>query len=201
MSEDQNTPAPTSGTPETTATGGLDLSAGGPPAVTGGEGDNFGEVLLGGEAQQQQQRQLREAVPADKHGWWWAVGRRKNAVARVRMKVAEGEGTVKFQKTRKLFKDVETYFSEPQDRADVLAPLRATDTLGKMDIVVRVHGGGHTGQAQAVRLGIARALRDYDPTLEEPLREHGYLTVDSRRVERKKPGQPGARRRFQFSKR
>ncbi|MEL6499378.1 MAG: 30S ribosomal protein S9 [Planctomycetota bacterium] len=195
MSDDQNTPTPT---PDTTTTGGLDLSAGGPPTL---EGDNFGEVLLGGEAQEQQQRQLREAVPADKHGWWWAVGRRKNAVARVRMKVATGEGTVRFQKTRKLFKDVETYFSEPQDRADVLAPLRVTDTLGKMDIVVRVHGGGHTGQAQAVRLGIARALRDYDPTLEEPLREHGYLTVDSRRVERQKPGQPGARKRFQFSKR
>lgn len=194
MSEDHNASA----TPETTATtGGLDLSAGGPPSAD----DNFGEVLLGGEAQQQQQRQLRDAVPADKHGWWWAVGRRKNAVARVRMKVAAGEGTVQFQKTRKLFKDVDTYFSEPQDRNDVLAPLRATDTLGKMDIVVRVHGGGHTGQAQAVRLGIARALRDYDPTLEEPLRDHGYLTVDSRRVERKKPGQPGARKRFQFSKR
>ncbi|MEO1583413.1 MAG: 30S ribosomal protein S9 [Planctomycetota bacterium] len=129
------------------------------------------------------------------------MGRRKNAVARVRMKVAEGEGGVRIQKTRKLFKDIETYFSEAQDRADVLAPLRVTDTLGKMDIVVRVHGGGHTGQAQAIRLGIARALRDYDPTLEEPLRENGYLTVDSRRVERKKPGQPGARRRFQFSKR
>lgn len=194
MTEDQNTSA----APETSATGGLDLSAGGPPTA---EADNFGEVLLGGEAQQQQARQLREAQPADKHGWWWAVGRRKNAVARIRMKVAEGEGTVRIQKTRKLFKDVETYFSEPQDRADAFAPLRVTDTLGKMDIVVRVHGGGHTGQAQAIRLGIARALRDYDPTLEEPLREHGYLTVDSRRVERKKPGQPGARRRFQFSKR
>ncbi len=193
MSEDQNTPSH-----DTAATGGLDLSAGAPPASLG---DSFGEVLLGGEAQQQQQRQLREALPADKHGWWWAVGRRKNAVARVRMKVAKGEGTVQFQKSRKLFKDVETYFSEPQDRNDVLAPLRVTDTLGKMDIVVRVHGGGHTGQAQAVRLGIARALRDYDPALEEPLRDYGFLTVDSRRVERKKPGQPGARKRFQFSKR
>lgn len=193
MSEDQNNP-----TPETTAsTGGLDLSAGGPPT----DDAPLGEVLLGGEAQQQQARQLREAQPADKHGWWWAVGRRKNAVARVRMKVAEGEGTVRIQKTRKLFKDIETYFSEPQDRNDALAPLKVTDTLGKMDIVIRVHGGGHTGQAQAIRLGIARALRDYDPTLEEPLRDKSYLTVDSRRVERKKPGQPGARRRFQFSKR
>lgn len=186
-------------TTETGATpGGLDVSAGGPPMM---EGQNFGDVLLGGEQQEQQQRQLREPRPADKHGWWWAVGRRKNAVARVRMRNAAGEGTVQIQKSRKQFKQIDEYFSETQDRNDCLAPLKVTDTLGKMDIFVRVHGGGHTGQAQAIRLGIARALRDYDPTLEDPLRDHGFLTVDDRRVERKKPGQPGARARFQFSKR
>jgi small subunit ribosomal protein S9 len=181
-----------SNAPTTTATGGLNLAAGAPP---------FGETILGGEAPLAQERQLRDAVAADKHGWWWGVGRRKNAVARIRMKNAQGQGEIRVQKTRKLFKSIDDYFSEPQDRADCLAPLRLTDTDGKLDIVVRVHGGGHTGQAQAIRLAIARALRDYDPTLEEPLRDRGFLTVDDRRVERKKPGQPGARKRFQFSKR
>ena len=70
-----------------------------------------------------------------------------------------------------------------------------------MDVVVRCNGGGFMGQAQAVRLGIARAVRAFDPTSEDVLREHGYLTVDARKVERKKYGQAGARRRFQFSKR
>ena len=181
------------------AAGGLNVGSGdGPPSI---DGAKFGDVLLGGETQEQQQRQERDAKPADKHGWWWAVGRRKNAVARIRMRNAAGEGTVQVQKTRKLFKQIDDYFSEMQDRNDCLAPLKVTGTLGKMDIFIRVHGGGHTGQAQAIRLAVARALRDYDPTLEDPLRDHGFLTVDDRRVERKKPGQPGARARFQFSKR
>jgi small subunit ribosomal protein S9 len=176
----------------THAAGGLNLAAGAPP---------LGETILGGEAAEAAPRQLREARPADRHGWWWAVGRRKNAVARIRMRNADGEGQIRIQKTGKVYRSIDEYFSEPQDRADCHAPLKITDTDGKLDIVVRVHGGGHTGQAQAIRLAIARALRDYDPTLELPLRERGYLTVDDRRVERKKPGQPGARKRFQFSKR
>jgi small subunit ribosomal protein S9 len=76
-----------------------------------------------------------------------------------------------------------------------------TDTADKLEVFVRVDGGGITGQAQAIRLGIARALVGYDPHLENVLREKGYLTRDARKVERKKYGQPGARRRFQFSKR
>ncbi|GAB5497647.1 MAG: hypothetical protein Phyf2KO_27270 [Phycisphaerales bacterium] len=180
---------------QATAAGGLNLSESMP-------GAELGEVLLGGQSDHVQERRLREAKPADKHGWWWAVGRRKNAVARVRMKLAsDGSGSVKIQKTQKKFKTVDEYFSETQDRADCLAPLKVTGTDGTMEIVIRAHGGGHTGQAQAIRLGIARALRDYDPTLEDKLREHGFLTVDDRRVERKKYGQPGARKRFQFSKR
>ncbi|MEM9166865.1 MAG: 30S ribosomal protein S9 [Planctomycetota bacterium] len=210
MNDDQNATPAADTAPDTTAPapGGLDPNApGGPPTLGDAplDGPQFGDVLLGGEQGQQIQRQQRDPVPADKHGWWWAVGRRKNAVARVRMRNARseagGEARVQVQKARKIFKDIDTYFSEAQDRDDVLAPLRVTETLGKMDIFVRVHGGGHTGQAQAIRLGIARALRDYDPTLEDVLREHGYLTVDARRVERKKPGQPGARANFQFSKR
>jgi small subunit ribosomal protein S9 len=73
--------------------------------------------------------------------------------------------------------------------------------MGKLDVFIRPSGGGYMGQAQAIRLGIARALRDYDPSLEQVLREKGFLTRDAREVERKKYGQPGARRRFQFSKR
>ncbi|MFG0284132.1 MAG: 30S ribosomal protein S9 [Phycisphaerales bacterium JB039] len=144
---------------------------------------------------------MREPIPADKHGWWWGTGRRKTAVARVRMRPAEGKGDFKIQVSRKKFKTIDEYFCELRDRADCVAPMRVTDTEGKFDVVVRCGGGGFMGQAQAVRLGIARALRNYDPTLEDALRDHGYLTRDPRKVERKKYGQPGARKRFQFSKR
>lgn len=149
------------------------------------------------------ERPVRAAVPADKHGWWWGTGRRKTAVARCRLKVAkkEGAGSVKVQVTDKRFKDIEEYFCEFRDRADAVSPLSVTKTEGKFDIVLRISGGGFMGQAQAVRLAVARALRDYDPTLEDALRDHGMLTRDAREVERKKYGLAGARRRFQFSKR
>lgn len=149
-------------------------------------------------------RPLREPVPADAHGWWWGVGRRKTAVARVRIRPAKGgstKGEVKVQKSQKLFKTIEEYFSEMRDRNDATAPLEVTGTAGKLDVVIRTQGGGTMGQAQAVRLGIARALVAYDPTFENALRDAGFLTRDSRKVERKKYGQPGARRRYQFSKR
>jgi small subunit ribosomal protein S9 len=148
-------------------------------------------------------RRVREAVPPDRHGWWWGTGRRKSAVARVRMKPAsdEGKGDVQIQCTRKKLKSVTEYFTEDRDRADVYSPLEVTGTRGRFDIIIRANGGGYMGQAQAVRLGIARALRDYDPSLEDALRDAGYLSRDARKVERKKYGQPGARKRFQFSKR
>ena len=135
----------------------------------------------------------------DAHGWWWGTGRRKSAVARVRIK--PGNGDIKVQVSRKATKTVDEYFTEMRDRNDVQAPLKVTDTLGKMDVIIRASGGGYMGQAQAVLLGIARALKKYDPSLEPALREHGLLTRDAREVERKKYGQAGARRRFQFSKR
>jgi len=149
----------------------------------------------------EQTRPIQDPKPADKHGWWWGTGRRKTAVARVRIRPAQGEGSLKIQTTRKQFKTVEEYFSEPRDRKDAMAPLTLTDTSDKLEVIVRAHGGGYMGQAQAVRLGISRALVGYDPTLEQALRDAGYLTRDARKVERKKYGQPGARRRFQFSKR
>lgn len=151
----------------------------------------------------QQEHKLPDPIPADKHGWWWGTGRRKTAVARVRLRPAKnsGQGTVQVQVSRQKFKGIEEYFSELRDRGDAMAPLRMTDTDGKLDVVVRAHGGGITGQAQAIRLGIARALVGYDPNFEPTLRDAGFLTRDARKVERKKYGQPGARKRFQFSKR
>ncbi len=129
-----------------------------------------------------------------KSGFYWGTGRRKTAVARVRIRQGDGKFLVNGR-------EVDKYFSEPRDRKDVRAPLVATSTLGKFDVLANVNGGGPSGQAGAVLLGVARALCEADQTLEHTLREGGYLTRDSRMVERKKYGQAGARRRFQFSKR
>lgn len=146
-------------------------------------------------------RKLRDPVPADKYGWWWGTGRRKTAVARVRIRLANGAPGFKIKSPNRDGVTVEEYFTEERDRADALAPLKLTNTLDRFQVVAQVHGGGFMGQAQAVRLGVARALRNYDPTLEQALRDAGFLTRDAREVERKKYGQAGARRRFQFSKR
>jgi small subunit ribosomal protein S9 len=149
-----------------------------------------------------QMARKQRVAKESKNGWWWGTGRRKRAVARVRMKPnAAGTGVIQIQITAGKFKTVDQYFAEARDRNDCAAPLVACNIPGKFDVVVRCNGGGFMGQAQAVRLGISRALRDYDPTLEDALRTAGFLTRDAREVERKKPGQAGARRRFQFSKR
>ncbi|MBK7403240.1 MAG: 30S ribosomal protein S9 [Phycisphaerales bacterium] len=153
-------------------------------------------------SQEPQTRPLREAVPPDAQGWWWGTGRRKTAVARCRLRVAkEGEGTVLVQTANKKNKPIDVYFSEERDRVDVYAPLKLAGIEGNVDVVLRISGGGFMGQAQAARLAISRALLGYDPTVEAALRDAGFLTRDAREVERKKYGQPGARRRFQFSKR
>lgn len=137
----------------------------------------------------------RESAKPDKGGFIWGTGRRKTGVARVRIKPGDGKFTINGKR------DVDEFFSEPQHRAACRAPLKETQTEGKIDVHVAVHGGGITGQAEAILLGLARALKNYDPTLEEILRDRGFLTRDPRKVERKKYGQPGARRKFQFSKR
>ncbi len=129
-----------------------------------------------------------------KNGFWWGTGRRKASVARVRIKPGNGAFMINGRK-------VDRFFTKPQDIADMWAPLEITKTRGKIDIYVRVGGGGTTGQAGAIRLGVSRALKTYDSGLESALRDSGFLTRDAREVERKKYGQPGARRRFQFSKR
>lgn len=145
------------------------------------------------------ERPVRKAEGPDKQGWWRGTGRRKTAVARVRIKPGKGEVLVRVSSNKS--KTIEVYFSELRDRTDAVAPLEATQTLGKLDVICRVDGGGYMGQAQAIRLGVARALLNYDPALEPILRDRGFLTRDAREVERKKYGQAGARRRFQFSKR
>lgn len=124
----------------------------------------------------------------------WGTGRRKTSVARVR--IAPGSGQVLIND-----RPFETYFTIDQLRVDASAPLQASGAAGRFDVWVNVDGGGITGQAGAVRLGLARALRTAEPELEELLRDGGYLTRDSRMVERKKYGQRKARRRYQFSKR
>ncbi|HUU91917.1 MAG TPA: 30S ribosomal protein S9 [Phycisphaerae bacterium] len=124
----------------------------------------------------------------------WGTGRRKSATARVRL--MPGNGKILINK-----REVNAYFTEEKDRASVLSPLIATDTLTSYNVGVNVKGGGTTGQADAVKLGIARALKKADPSLEQALREGKFLTRDPRMVERKKYGQKGARKRFQFSKR
>ena len=124
----------------------------------------------------------------------WGTGRRKSSVARVRL--CEGSGNFLINK-----RPADSYFTNDMDRNAIVAPLQATDMLGRVDIFVSVAGGGLTGQAGAVVLGVARALNKYDPQCESPLRDGGYLTRDGRMKERKKYGRRGARRGFQFSKR
>ncbi len=131
--------------------------------------------------------------PPDGH-WWWGTGRRKTAVARVRIR--PGSGVFMVNK-----KPHDVFFTEDRDRNDITNVLKTTNTLGSIDVHVNVRGGGYTGQAGAIVLGLARALRRYDESLESILRDNDFLTRDARKVERKKYGQPGARKRFQFSKR
>ena len=139
-------------------------------------------------------RALAAPATPDAGGFIWGTGRRKTSVARVRVKPGSGKFLVNER-------EVDNYFSELQHRDACYAPLKATQIEGKLDIFVNVAGGGITGQSEAIRLGVARALKGYDPTLEQTLRDNNFLTRDARKVERKKYGQAGARRRFQFSKR
>jgi len=129
-----------------------------------------------------------------KNGFWCGTGRRKTAVARVRIRAGKGTFLVNGRK-------IEEFFTELRDRKNVMTPLDVTKAKGSIDVYVKVNGGGYTGQAGAVSLGLSRALKNYDASLEATLRDNDLLTRDDRKVERKKPGQPGARKRFQFSKR
>lgn len=129
-----------------------------------------------------------------KYGYWWGTGRRKTSVARVRIRPGSGKFIVNKR-------ELDDYFKRDQDRKAALAALKLVQAEKSFDIFVNVRGGGITGQAGATLLGVARALKIYDENYLGALRDNGLLTRDPRMVERKKPGQSGARRRFQFSKR
>lgn len=122
------------------------------------------------------------------------VGRRKTATARVLLRPGNGSWSINGRA-------FEAYFPRESLRARVDQALRVTETEGQYNVIVRVNGGGLTGQADAVRLGLARALVEVDEEFRPALRQAGLLTRDPRKVERKKPGRPKARKRFQFSKR
>ncbi|MBN8532149.1 MAG: 30S ribosomal protein S9 [Alphaproteobacteria bacterium] len=130
----------------------------------------------------------------DAKGRAYATGHRKNAIARVWLKRGSGRITINGR-------DIVEYFARPVLRMIVNQPFAAVNGVGSYDVECTVVGGGLSGQAGAVRHGISRALDNYDPTQHKPLRQGGFLTRDSRVVERKKYGRMKARRSFQFSKR
>ena len=123
-----------------------------------------------------------------------AVGRRKTAVARVYLKPGSGDMKVNDR-------GFDEFFPSESIRKDIVTPFNITETNGKYDVLVRITGGGKSGQAEATRLGIARALKKVDEEFHLPLKENGLLRRDARMVERKKPGRKKARKKFQFSKR
>ena len=126
--------------------------------------------------------------------WHWGIGRRKTAVARVRIRPGTGKMTINGRPYNE-------FFCVERDRVDVMSVLQKANMTESVDVFAKIEGGGITGQAGAMLLGLARALVNYDPNLYSTLREEHFLSRDSRKVERKKYGQAGARRRFQFSKR
>jgi small subunit ribosomal protein S9 len=138
------------------------------------------------------------AAPAepkiDAQGRAYATGKRKNAIARVWIKPGKGQITINGR-------DQEVYFARPVLRMMIAQPLEVTERLGQFDVVVTVEGSGLSGQAGAIRHGLSKALTYYEPGLRPVLKPHGFLTRDSRVVERKKYGKAKARRSFQFSKR
>ncbi len=130
----------------------------------------------------------------DKEGRAYATGRRKNAVARVWVKLGTGKITINGR-------DQTVYFARPTQRMMIQQPFDVTQRNGQFDVIATVSGGGLSGQAGAVRHGISQALTKFEPGLRGGIKAAGFLTRDSRVVERKKYGRAGARRRFQFSKR
>ncbi|HYV44745.1 MAG TPA: 30S ribosomal protein S9 [Myxococcaceae bacterium] len=128
------------------------------------------------------------------HEGSYATGRRKEATARVWLKAGEGKIVVNNR-------TMDDYFGRETSKMVIHQPLQLVEQMGKVDITINVVGGGLSGQAGAIRHGISRALCVFNPELRPALKKAGFLTRDSRVVERKKYGQPGARRRFQFSKR
>ena len=133
-------------------------------------------------------------MPVESQKTIQTVGRRKRSIARVLISQGTGQWTVNGRQ-------MDDYFPRPTHQIRVVEPLKVTGLEASLDVTVRVRGGGLTGQSDAVRMGLARALVQHDEEHRPALRERGMLTRDARQVERKKPGQPKARKRFQFSKR
>ena len=131
---------------------------------------------------------------ADKHGYEWGVGRRKTSVARVRIRKGTGKCTVNGR-------DYKDYFPHQRLQSLATAPLKHAVATGRYDIWANIRGGGLMGQAGALMMGLGRALAKAEPDKRGALKDQGFLSRDSRMVERKKPGKAGARRSFQFSKR
>jgi small subunit ribosomal protein S9 len=123
-----------------------------------------------------------------------ATGRRKTSTARVRIR--PGTGTITINN-----RDIDDYCSTEQQKKAVLGPILCVEKNGQLDVSVNVRGGGGTGQSGAIRHGLSRALEKMDSELRSPLKKAGHLRRDPRKIERKKAGRPGARKRFQFSKR
>ncbi len=158
-----------------------------------GESLNISSAVIAPKIQEQTAvKPAKKAEP--KSGFWWGTGRRKTSIARVRIKPGAGKLLINS-------KELNDYFPRVQDQNCVVSPLQTVKSEKSFDIFINVKGGGTTGQSGAARLGIARALKNYDENLVQALRDGGHLTRDARMVERKKPGKSGARRRFQFSKR
>ena len=155
--------------------------------------ESLGQITGAPPRVEQNVAELRERK-VDKFGRSYATGKRKNAVARVWVKPGKGKITING-------KDSDAYFARPVLRMMIAQPFKVTNREGEFDVFVTVVGSGLSGQAGAVRHGISKALADYEPPLRPALKHAGFLTRDSRVVERKKYGKPGARRSFQFSKR
>ncbi len=133
-------------------------------------------------------------TPVDSKTWILGTGRRKESVARVFLRPGSGKFTVNHR-------PVEKYFPNHAWKHDAMEPLKFTSLAEQVDVVVTANGGGVGGQAGAVRMGLSRAIARFNPELRPSLRKNGFLTRDSRMKERKKYGQKGARKRFQFTKR
>ena len=133
-------------------------------------------------------------MTAKKSDVWRTIGRRKSSVARV--VISNGKGKYTINK-----RNIDNYFGRDVLKMVTKQPFELLGIEGKYDVDVNVKGGGLSGQAGAIRLGISRGIEKVNPDYRKILKENGYLTRDSREVERKKPGQPGARKKFQFSKR
>lgn len=146
--------------------------------------EQAGQVAVAGEPRAQ----------GPKYGFYWGTGRRKTAVARVRIKA--GNGTYEVNG-----KAYDKFFNEVRDRNSTQLPLQVTEQLGRWDVFANVQGGGFHGQADAIMLALSRALKLANAEFEPALRDHSLLSRDERKKERKKYGRRGARRGFQFSKR